>query len=632
MPVISLPEYLGISEAPQQPVFQRTRQVEPDSPWARTMQVADSLTALRNQRPMAQIQAIQNEYDMIRENAEKLRREREAAMQAEQAVGALFDVDGQKPDYLERKQAVLKQFPMAQFDPRVQNYIENNDRMFDAQQKAEARRQEEITTRAAELAGVGINPQEAMQYAQRGPIAVSEAKYKATQKPPAEMSPLAQRGLEEMMKLEAAGDAAGVARVNNFMVNQGIHPNPSARIIPIPEEDGMYFGTQSPSSTGTRRGGVNPVFEEYRKLYQNALEREAKAREAINEDEFPPLTDANGKPIPTKAPPQPYELESSKIVQQALQMGYDPRYNTMVPVPAEPIAGINPRSFVEAAESIANSGNRIVTPIDYSQAELTPYAGLGNQAPILGRPEQPFQPGMTSFIPSGTSANITNIEPASLDKSALMSMPKDARSDSFYKETLKRTDLTPVERAGLLEEYKKTAMQNVPIEQAGTSIKKVLDRPQTLEKRIRDVERISERADDTQKWSDAWEASKNKIRDAVDTISNETGYTSEQIFNSLKEGERIKFKVDGQNIDLKQWIANLVGSRNWRTVPLVDTPSEFTPWKKDGLGASARSDRSPPIWKAVLDDVLKNPTGNALPTNKVGVSVDNPVRSITPIQ
>jgi hypothetical protein len=177
MPVISLPEYLGISEAPQQPVFQRTRQVEPDSPWARTMQVADSLTALRNQRPMAQIQAIQNEYDMIRENAEKLRREREAAMQAEQAVGALFDVDGQKPDYLERKQAVLKQFPMAQFDPRVQNYIENNDRMFDAQQKAEARRQEEITTRAADLVRKGGIDIAKAQEAAKSPLTAAQLEY-----------------------------------------------------------------------------------------------------------------------------------------------------------------------------------------------------------------------------------------------------------------------------------------------------------------------------------------------------------------------------------------------------------------------------------------------------------------------
>ena len=164
MPVISLPEYLGISEAPQQPVFQRTRQVEPDSPWARTMQVADSLTALRNQRPMAQIQAIQNEYDMIRENAEKLRREREAAMQAEQAVSSLAGLTPDSPDYLNQRRQIMTQFPSAILDPRVQSIMDDSDRMYNARQQAEARRQEEITTRAAELAGVGINPQEAMQW------------------------------------------------------------------------------------------------------------------------------------------------------------------------------------------------------------------------------------------------------------------------------------------------------------------------------------------------------------------------------------------------------------------------------------------------------------------------------------
>jgi hypothetical protein len=188
MPVISLPEYLGISEAPQQPVFQRTRQVEPDSPWARTMQVADSLTALRNQRPMAQIQAIQNEYDMIRENAEKLRREREAAMQAEQAVSSLAGLTPDSPDYLNQRRQIMTQFPSAILDPRVQSIMDDSDRMYNARQQAEARRQEEITTRAAELAGVGIDANEAMRLAQQGAIAASGAKYQATRKPEQDQS------------------------------------------------------------------------------------------------------------------------------------------------------------------------------------------------------------------------------------------------------------------------------------------------------------------------------------------------------------------------------------------------------------------------------------------------------------
>lgn len=177
MPVISLPEYLGISEAPQQPVFQRTRQVEPDSPWARTMQVADSLTALRNQRPMAQIQAIQNEYDMIRENAEKLRREREAAMQAEQAVSSLAGLTPDSPDYLNQRRQIMTQFPSAILDPRVQSIMDDSDRMYNARQQAEARRQEEITTRAADLVRKGGIDIAKAQEAAKSPLTAAQLEY-----------------------------------------------------------------------------------------------------------------------------------------------------------------------------------------------------------------------------------------------------------------------------------------------------------------------------------------------------------------------------------------------------------------------------------------------------------------------
>lgn len=194
MPVLSLPEFLGLQEAPQAPVFQRTNQLRRPTDWERFAQTADAVTALRQQRPMAQIQAIQNEYDTIRDNADKLRREREAAMQAEQAVSALAGLNEESPDYLQRKRQIQQQWPYAQLDPRVASILDDKDRMFNTRQsamarmeeerlQAENRRAQEEADRRAELASLGVfDPNERARLAKSSEL-TGEEKFRRSQKP-----------------------------------------------------------------------------------------------------------------------------------------------------------------------------------------------------------------------------------------------------------------------------------------------------------------------------------------------------------------------------------------------------------------------------------------------------------------
>ena len=194
MPVISLPEYLGIQEAPQQPVFQRTRHLaQPRSPWERDVQIADAMTQLRQQQPLSQIQAVQNEYDNIMMNAEKIRREREAASQAERAVSALAGLTPESDDYLKQRRQIMTQFPSAVLDPRVQSIMDDSDRMFNARQSsaarmeqerlaAEAARADEIQKRATSLIEMGVPPDQAMRDAQ-SPYTSAQAKFQRSQKP-----------------------------------------------------------------------------------------------------------------------------------------------------------------------------------------------------------------------------------------------------------------------------------------------------------------------------------------------------------------------------------------------------------------------------------------------------------------
>lgn len=163
MPVIQLrtpADYFGINEAPQQPLFQASQNVDPDIAFHRQM------VGLRQQRPLAQAQAIQNQYSTIFNNAEKLRLEQQAAREAEQAVSALAGLTPEVDDYITQRQEIQRQFPNAMLDPRVQRIVVDNDRMFSARQSSLAKQQEDMMKRREELQILGVPPDMAEKAAQ----------------------------------------------------------------------------------------------------------------------------------------------------------------------------------------------------------------------------------------------------------------------------------------------------------------------------------------------------------------------------------------------------------------------------------------------------------------------------------
>lgn len=168
-------DYFGIQEAPAQPLFQQTRALA-DPAVQNQLGFMDKVTQLRQQRPLARAQAMQNEYDTIFANADRLRMQQEAAKQAEQAVGALVGIDGEQPDYLEKKRSIQSQFPMAALDQRVQSLFNDNDRIYTARQSAEARQQQELQQRRARLFGAGATPQQ-VESAYQNPDAAAQLEY-----------------------------------------------------------------------------------------------------------------------------------------------------------------------------------------------------------------------------------------------------------------------------------------------------------------------------------------------------------------------------------------------------------------------------------------------------------------------
>jgi len=163
MPVIQLrtpADYFGINEAPQQPLFQASQSVDPDIAFHRQM------VGLRQQRPLAQAQAIQNQYSTIFNNAEKLRLEQQAAKEAEQAVSSLVGVKPESDTYLQQKADIQRQFPLASLDPRVQRIFQDNDEIYRSRQSAIAKQQEDMMKRREELQVMGVPPDIAEKAAQ----------------------------------------------------------------------------------------------------------------------------------------------------------------------------------------------------------------------------------------------------------------------------------------------------------------------------------------------------------------------------------------------------------------------------------------------------------------------------------
>lgn len=179
-------DYFGIQEAPAQPLFQQTRALA-EPAVQNQLNFMDKVTQLRQQRPLARAQAMQNEYDTIFANADRLRMQQEAAKQAEQAVSALAGLTPEADDYITQRQQIQQQFPSAMLDPRVQRIVDDNDRVFGARQSSLARQQQELQQRRAKLFGAGATPQQ-VEAAYQNPDAAAQLEYQLTRKPEQDQS------------------------------------------------------------------------------------------------------------------------------------------------------------------------------------------------------------------------------------------------------------------------------------------------------------------------------------------------------------------------------------------------------------------------------------------------------------
>ena len=139
MPVFDLRNTLGLpQEAPQQPVFDRTRQFALGSPEYNTQQALQIAHQFETQAPLvranqglAYLGAIQNQQAQIAQQAQNLRLQQEAQMAAQRATQGLAGITPDHPEYLNQRQKVLQQNPNALLDPQFRNALHIYDQGYE---------------------------------------------------------------------------------------------------------------------------------------------------------------------------------------------------------------------------------------------------------------------------------------------------------------------------------------------------------------------------------------------------------------------------------------------------------------------------------------------------------------------
>jgi len=322
-------DYFGIQEAPAQPLFQQTRALA-DPAVQNQLGFMDKVTQLRQQRPLARAQAMQNEYDTIFANADRLRMQQEAAKQAEQAVSALAGLTPEADDYITQRQQIQQQFPSAMLDPRVQRIVDDNDRVFGARQSAIAKQQAEREGLTAELTEAGMTDlNEAARIAGLGRPAVGAAKYQLGRKPEQDQS-IAMRK-EEIDML-------------------------SRRLNQLTKDDMAEIPTGK-DANGNPIYGPNP---EYVNLAKELKDREDELR-GIYRGVYAPETVKKQAATTSAAPPPQAESQVAFKERMKVLAGGQPKEQIIAPVKDDEILaalnspGVDENTFIAATTSPSTS-------------------------------------------------------------------------------------------------------------------------------------------------------------------------------------------------------------------------------------------------------------------------------------
>lgn len=165
-----------------------------------------------------------------------------------------------------------------------------------------------------------------------------------------------------------------------------------------------------------------------------------------------------------------------------------------------------------------------------------------------------------------------------------------------------RKDASPEFRQKVLQDLKEFVSKPVPKAQTGKSVGESINRDERLSDVMKTAEKSAARADEEDLYRRAWDSSKMQIDQALSIMAEQSGYTPEQLAETIKSGQRVRFKVDGKTITPKEWMESLLGGK------FYDYASPFQQWSKTSLLKQASGNLAAETWKKVFDAYLKEKT------------------------
>jgi len=215
------------------------------------------------------------------------------------------------------------------------------------------------------------------------------------------------------------------------------------------------------------------------------------------------------------------------------------------------------------------------------------------QGPVAGQVQQNAAGGATPIAQQQVFAPSDPVK-------EYESMPPKSEED--FVKFAGRKDATPEFRQKVLQDLSEFVSKPVPQAQTGTSVGKSLSRDERIAKVVKTAEKSAARADEDNLYRQAWDNSKLKIDQALATMSEASGYSPEQLAQTIKSGERVRFKIDGKTITPKEWLESLVGGK------FYDYASPFKQWANTSTVGQMSGKLAAETWKNVFDSYLDERT------------------------
>lgn len=191
-----------------------------------------------------------------------------------------------------------------------------------------------------------------------------------------------------------------------------------------------------------------------------------------------------------------------------------------------------------------------------------------------------------------------------------------------------KEDVTPEFRQQVIKDLKDFVSKPVPQAEKGQSIEEVESRDERLADSIKKAEEAAAIADENNLYRDAWTKSKAKIDEALLKMADESGYTPEQIANSIKKGGvgKVRFNIDGKTLTPKEWLESLLGAKFYQSA------SPFKQWSDTTILGEMTGKLAAEPWARVFEAYMQEkskPVATAAPQVNVAPAVMEPGQVMT---